>query len=45
MGEGSRVRPRYLLLMILEKMMLVVDLDMTHVTMEASVLGSTVHWL
>lgn len=26
-------------------MMLVVDLDMTHVTMEASVLGSTVHWL
>lgn len=44
-GKGFRVRPRYQLPLILGKMMLVVDPDMTHVTVGASVLGSPVHWL
>lgn len=44
MGKGSRVRPRCLWLVIIGKMLLVVDLDMTHVTVGTGVLGSTVHW-
>lgn len=44
MGKGSRVRPRYLLLVIIGKMLLVVDLDMTHVTVGTRLLGSTVRW-
>lgn len=39
------MRPRYLPLVILGKKMLVVDLGMTHVSMGASVLGSTSHWV
>lgn len=42
--EGLHVRPRYLSLVILGKMMLVVDLGMTHINMGvASVPGSAVH--
>lgn len=43
--EESIVRPMYLPLVILGKMMLVVDLGLTCVGIGASVLGSAVYWI